>query len=187
MDDYAASTATTGIISAGGSTSGNIETSGDADWFKVTLVAGTTYQFDLKGSDTGSGTLQQPWLFLYDSAGNQLRSDLNGGGSTGPGPGWNSQLIYTAPSNGDFYLASGPSGTGTGTYTISAITVQNGSTNLLEEASVGVYMAMNGGSPDDNTTINLISFSQQQFNHGSSIGVTDPVLFVWEQDAAEIS
>ena len=48
-DDYAQNTGTTGALPVGGSTTGNIEIAGDADWFEVTLVAGNTYQLSLEG------------------------------------------------------------------------------------------------------------------------------------------
>ena len=116
-DDYAASTATTGTVAIGGSATGNIETTNDADWFKVNLTAGQTYEFKLEGSDTGQGTLQYTALELRDSAGNHL---LYGGSSdTGPGPGWTSLLTYTATTTGTYYLAS-LGGTELGTYTVSA-------------------------------------------------------------------
>jgi hypothetical protein len=51
-EDYAASIATTGAVAIGGSTTGNIETTGDADWFAITLTAGISYRFDLQGSAT---------------------------------------------------------------------------------------------------------------------------------------
>jgi hypothetical protein len=35
LDDYAASTATTGLVAIGGSSTGNFETTGDADSFAV--------------------------------------------------------------------------------------------------------------------------------------------------------
>jgi hypothetical protein len=65
-DDYPASTATTGQVAIGGSTTGTIERAGDADWFKVALASGKTYRFLLEGSDTGQGTLQYPVLRLLD-------------------------------------------------------------------------------------------------------------------------
>ena len=97
VDDYAASAATTGSVAVGGSISGSIETTGDVDWIKVNLIAGTTYRFDLEGSDTGQGTLQSPRLQLLNSAGIQLLNDLDSGGYGGPGEGYSSQLIFTAP------------------------------------------------------------------------------------------
>ena len=119
-DDYAASTATTGTVAIGGSATGNIETTGDADWFKVTLTAGETYEFKLEGSDTGQGTLEEPYLQLLDSAGNFLLSDQISGGSGGPGPGYTSLLTYTATATGTYYLASDPVSNAIGTYKISA-------------------------------------------------------------------
>ena len=121
-DDYAASTATTGSVAVGGSTTGNIETTGDADWFAITLTAGATYQFDLQGSATGQGTLQAPTLQLRDGVGNLLLTDVQSGGF-GPGPGYSSRLIYTAGVTGTFYLASDPQTNDVGTYKISAIQV----------------------------------------------------------------
>src|SRR5207237_844251 len=72
VDDYPNTTSTTGVVNIGGSTSGNIETVGDTDWFKVTLTAGETYQFDLKGSSSGNGTLPDPFLRLRDGSGNPI-------------------------------------------------------------------------------------------------------------------
>ena len=43
--------------SVGGPVHGSIEPPLDTDWFKVSLTAGQTYQFDLKGADGGGGTL----------------------------------------------------------------------------------------------------------------------------------
>jgi len=83
-DDYAARRRPR-AVNVGGSVTGNIETTGDADWFAVTLAAGTTYRFDLEGSNTGQGTLQFPLLQLRDPSGNLLLSDsLSGPSGSGP-------------------------------------------------------------------------------------------------------
>src|SRR2546423_1871098 len=82
-DDFASTTSTTGAVSVGGSTSGNIETAGDTDWFKITLTGGHTYQFDLKGSPSGNGTLADPFLRLRDSAGNPITNAFADDGGTG--------------------------------------------------------------------------------------------------------
>jgi hypothetical protein len=118
VDDYPASTATTGKVAIGGSTTGNIERPGDADWFKVTLAPGKTYRFHLEGGDTGQGTLQYPVLQLLDGDGQKLRSDA--GSVDGPGPGWTSIVTYTAPSSGTYHVSCEASGKHTGTYKISA-------------------------------------------------------------------
>lgn len=39
-DDYSNSTSTTGAVGVGSSTTGNIETAGDTDWFRIMLAAG---------------------------------------------------------------------------------------------------------------------------------------------------
>lgn len=118
VDDYPASTATTGKVAIGGSTTGIIERTGDADWFKVTLASGKTYRFLLEGSDTGQGTLQYPVLRLLDGVGQELHSDA--GSIDGPGPGWTSVVTYTAPSGGTYHVSCEASGKHTGTYRISA-------------------------------------------------------------------
>nr|WP_315254345.1 DUF4214 domain-containing protein [uncultured Duganella sp.] len=53
-DDYSADINTTGTLSVGGSTSGVFETNSDADWFKISLTAGTTYLFSVAGGTGGS-------------------------------------------------------------------------------------------------------------------------------------
>ena len=71
-DDYAADATTTGTVVVGGSATGEIEPSGDRDWFAVTLEAGKLYRFDLKGSGTSDGTLNAPYLRgIYDANGDQ--------------------------------------------------------------------------------------------------------------------
>jgi Ca2+-binding RTX toxin-like protein len=119
-DDFTDSTNTTGIITIGSQTTGNIEVSTDKDWFKVALNAGVTYRFELLGFDAGGGTLgsssgQQPYLSLYDANGVYIRATANGG--TGGDP----LLTFTAPTTGYFFLsAQDLYGTGTGTYTLKA-------------------------------------------------------------------
>ena len=118
-DDYPASTGTTGKVAIGGSTTGNIERPGDADWFKVTLTSGKTYRFLLEGSDTDQGTLRYPVLRLLDNTGNELHRDA--GSIDGPGPGWTSVVTHTAPSTGTYHVSCEASGQHIGTYKISAI------------------------------------------------------------------
>ncbi len=109
-DDYSASTSTTGVVAVGGSSTGNIETSGDADWFAVTLTAGTTYQFDLEGSATGQGTLAHTHLRFYDQTGS---IPLDSTGHT---------ITYTPGATGTYYLVSsaGDGVNDIGTYKLSA-------------------------------------------------------------------
>ena len=180
VDDYAASAATTGSVAVGGSISGSIETTGDVDWIKVNLIAGTTYRFDLEGSDTGQGTLQSPRLQLLNSAGIQLLHDLDSGGDGGPGEGYSSQLTFTAPSAGTYYLASSALGNDTGTYKVSASVL---STTLVDDyaasaattGSVAVGGSISGSIETtgdvDWIKVNLIAGTTYRFDlEGSDTG-----------------
>ncbi len=115
-DDYTADTSTTGKVTVGGSVTGNIEVAADRDWFKVSLVAGMGYIINLEGFDTNKGTLSDPvFSGIYDSAGALILNTLNDDSGTGR----NSQLFFTAPSTGLYYLSAGAFSSGIGTYTLS--------------------------------------------------------------------
>ena len=59
-DDYAGDASTTGEIAAGETKAGDISTSNDQDWFRITLTQGELYTFDLRGESSGGGTLVRP-------------------------------------------------------------------------------------------------------------------------------
>jgi hypothetical protein len=68
VDTIAATTATTASMAANGPVAeGTIETAGDRDWWRVTLTAGTTYEFDLDG-------LYDPYLRLLGNTGTEIRN-----------------------------------------------------------------------------------------------------------------
>ena len=120
-DDFGAGTGTTGTVAVDGSTTGDIETSRDRDWFAVTLEAGKTYRIDLEGSETGAGTLFNPYLRgVYDADGVRLAGTTNDDGGTG----YNSRVTFTAPADGTYYVAAGAANDGfLGTYTLSVTDV----------------------------------------------------------------
>ncbi|MBF0158507.1 MAG: pre-peptidase C-terminal domain-containing protein [Magnetococcales bacterium] len=124
-DDYAGDKTTTGRLSMGGSTTGITETGEDTDWFAITLAAGKTYQFDLEGRPASQGQAKWlPGLLLRDSDGKQIeRYDGNmpfyinqhqGNAS------WIWSIVYTAPTDGTYYLTTGSIDGGTGRYNLSA-------------------------------------------------------------------
>jgi Ca2+-binding RTX toxin-like protein len=94
-DDYSATTATSGSLTIGGSTSGSVEVLGDKDWFKVVLVAGRAYKL---GAEKISGGLGDPYITLFSGAGTQLAQDDDSG------EGLNAELIYTPSISGTHYL-----------------------------------------------------------------------------------
>ena len=115
--DFAASIATLGRVEVDGSATGEIDPADDIDWFRVVLEAGKTYVFDLKGTETGVGTLPDPLLLLWDSPGlRELARDNDGA------DGSDSRLEYTATASGIHYLdasAAGNASSNKGTYTLS--------------------------------------------------------------------
>ena len=112
-DDYTQDTSTTGSVAVGGTVTGEIETSGDRDWFAVELVAGRTYVIDLRGRPTGDGTLTDPYLRgVHDADGNLISGTTNDDGGTG----YNSRLTFTATESGTYYIAAGAYSSGQGTY-----------------------------------------------------------------------
>ena len=109
-DDYGNSAATAAAIGVPSSTAGAIETNGNVDWFKFQAIAGKAYVFT-----TGLGTLPDSLLYLYDTNGaKQLAfNDDYGSGSA-------SQIAWTAPANGAYYLVVAGYGSDTGTYMLTA-------------------------------------------------------------------
>src|SRR5262245_65702598 len=61
-DTVAGSTSTSSSLSVQSAMRGWINSSGDQDWYRVTLVAGHTYTFELDGF--GQGAIQDPFLHL---------------------------------------------------------------------------------------------------------------------------
>ena len=114
--DCAANATTICEVDVGGSVTGNIGSVDDVDYFRVVLEAGTRYQIDLEGADTGRGTLADPALTLYDESENNLLDDDNSG------IGANSRGIFTPTTAGTYYLRVEDAGEiETGTYTLSVI------------------------------------------------------------------
>ena len=141
VDDFSASVATTGTVAVGGSATGEIESQGDHDWFAVTLEAGKTYRIDVKGRNTGDGTLWNPILDgVYDAT----------GGFIG-GAGRNSLKYFTPETAGTYYVAARGFGAATGTYTVAVedvSTADDYSASVLTTGTVAV-----GGSVAGKVTL----------------------------------
>ncbi|MBI5523553.1 MAG: S8 family serine peptidase, partial [Desulfarculus sp.] len=181
-DDYAGGTNTNGYITVGGSATGSIETAGDRDWFRVDLTAGYTYRFNLEGSATSQGTLADPYLYFYNSAGSLL-GQADGGG-TGP----NARLTYLAATGGAFYLGAGASGDGdTGTYRLAASVVDDyagdATTTGLLAVGGNISGAIETSADRDWFSIALNAGSQYVFDlEGSATGrgtLSDPYLYLY--------
>jgi hypothetical protein len=93
-----------------------LEQNGDRDWFRITLTAGVTYEVDLRGIQTGAGTLEDPYLRLYDNAGANIAENDD----IIPGTNRNSQLTFQVAATGTYYIEAGAFGDNyLGTYTVS--------------------------------------------------------------------
>ena len=114
-DEYSADIFSDGAaVVGGGIATGELEASGDRDWFAVELVAGRTYTIDLRGSRTNDGTLRDPYLRgIHDADGNLISGTTNDDG----GEGYNRGLTFAATESGTYYIAAGAF-SGRGTYEV---------------------------------------------------------------------
>lgn len=118
QDDYRDDVATTGRLTVGGQATGNFEVLGDRDSFRVELVAGTTYAFELLGAKQSAGTAD-------DSSGSRFSlrlSDAGGVNQPMDSRASNNDTIVhtvTAKTTGFHYLSAAPT-TSVGTYAVKA-------------------------------------------------------------------
>ena len=145
VDDFTDTAATTGTISVGSSSSGVVGTTGDRDWFRIDLIAGGTYRFNLNGN-----TLSDPTLFLRDASGAALAFNDDSG------IGLNSEIVFTALTSGTYFLDAGPfSSFELGTYTLSAtltafaIAGTNGNDSLVGGIGDDTFSASRGNDSYD--------------------------------------
>jgi hypothetical protein len=104
---------------------------GDEDWFKVQLKRNNEYSFQVKGAATGGGfTLGDAEVAIYDSSGNELAYDDDGGLNR------NARLEFTPSQTGTFFVSARGHGDSTGTYKVSY--------QLVDQAPRDV-----SGPPDD--------------------------------------
>lgn len=70
-----------------------------ADFYQVNLIGGIDYVATVLGASNAGGTLQDPFIILYDGAGNPLNS-ADDSFALGSDP----LLQFKAPSSGTYYL-----------------------------------------------------------------------------------
>ncbi|MEO0361486.1 MAG: pre-peptidase C-terminal domain-containing protein, partial [Pseudomonadota bacterium] len=95
---------------------GELEQARDVDVFAVDLVAGQAYDFFVFGQSSGGGDLRDPTLTLFDSFGNQLDFDDDGGFGRDP------SIDFFNFFSGTYFLAVAGFGENFGTYQVAAIT-----------------------------------------------------------------
>ncbi len=101
---------TTARINPGGSAQSTIDSSGDSDWFRITLAAGQTYTFTVF---LVPGGLRDSTLTLRDANGTQIafNDDANVNANL-----LYSEINFTATTGGEFFLDVRAFGTATGAY-----------------------------------------------------------------------
>jgi hypothetical protein len=168
--DAAAGISTAYSLTAGQTAQGTLSTNADHDWYAVSLVAGQTYTFAMTG--TGVNNVVDPYLQLYNSAGNTIvRWDDDGL------QGNNSIFNYTATTTGTYYIDAGayPTYGGSGQYGISftagtraSFDLQMGAgvidTDLSWSATPGTGATVTVGfrQTDDGLESNFSQFTAQQ-------------------------
>ena len=101
------------------SQAGSIETAGEVDRIKVSLVKGETYRIEMLGvSSTGeAGDLADPFLALRDPRGRTFEEFLDGSGDDA-GLGFDAVLEFTATRSGSWTIEASASGALTGDYLV---------------------------------------------------------------------
>ena len=112
--DFTNGITTLGQALPGGSVTGDIDPDIDEDAFRVNLTAGEVYWIDLKGADTGDGTLVDPLVYLHDVNSMPVTEDDNSGSDL------NAQILYSVPTDGggDHTITALSADLDTGTYTL---------------------------------------------------------------------
>ena len=131
MPDIPGNTSTTSVITGTGVFTSALETSGDSDWWRVTLVAGRTYDFTFSG-DGSATSLDDANFYILDSLGATLDSGYTYSG----GP---VVLSLTAATSGTYYIA-----------------VSDGSSDSQPEGNYVIRARMNDLLPNDNSTTGVV-------------------------------
>lgn len=110
--DLPATAATDGRVGVGQSATGTITTY-DRDWFATELTAGETVVIEARGAASGSGTLYDPDVRLYNAGGSYLTYDWDSGA------GRDARLVYTPGTTGTHYVEVDGFSSYAGSYTVS--------------------------------------------------------------------
>lgn len=112
-DDYSSDILTTGRMDIGFNARGRFDAMFDADWFRVSLVAGKTYSFGLSDDSYGFNTpldLAQVDLAMFNGQGERLAYAHN------DKPGTELRMTFTAVASGEYFMSAQTTSAQTGTY-----------------------------------------------------------------------
>ena len=139
IDNVPGDATTTATASVGGYVDGAIDSTGDHDWYQITLVAGQTYTFSTIFSTGISDTI----LTLRDSAGVQLATNDDANATNGY---YRSEITFTATSSGSYFLDVSGFQSSTGAFTLSVSRPQNDSVagSAATTATVAIGSSVSG-------------------------------------------
>lgn len=101
--DLPANATTTGRVAVGGTVTGRFTATAyasDTDWFRIRLLAGQSIQITVAGQPTGSNTLTNPYITVYNTLGRSVAYTSGTYGTT------TTTLSYTATTAGDYHIAA---------------------------------------------------------------------------------
>lgn len=98
-----------------GQASGQIDQSGDRDWYQVDVAAGQTVTIDVRGAGSGAGTLSDGLVAIYDALGRYVAFDNDSG------PGADGRVSFTSY-GGTYYIVVGGNGAAIGSYVVNLST-----------------------------------------------------------------
>jgi serralysin len=98
-DTVPGTTSTTFSVTNDAYVRGYINTSGDQDWYQVTLTAGQQYTFFLNGF--GVGAIRDPYVRVFNAAGVLVAENDDSGPLNG------SRLSYAPSASGTYYVSAG--------------------------------------------------------------------------------
>ena len=136
-DDYQGAEETTGAVAVGGSVTGNLEVDNDVDPFRVRLEADKSYRIRMRGSESGGGTLADPYVSIVATS-PLTQTEFGIGGfpitynNDRSETEKDSELVVTVYSSKDYLILAASPGTGTGTYTIE---VEEATTSMGQRAN----------------------------------------------------
>lgn len=129
-----------GHVIIGGSTTGDLETVADRDWFSLQVTVGTTYRIGLTGDEGGGGSLPDPLVIVHGADGHTVASndDLEYGAKV------DSQLDFIATTSGTYYVeAASFNDLYAGTYTVTAT-----ASKTIDDVITGLYAGYCDRAPD---------------------------------------
>ncbi|MBM1633933.1 pre-peptidase C-terminal domain-containing protein [Sulfitobacter mediterraneus] len=124
IDDYGNNPSSDGDLPINAVVGGEIETAFDRDFFLVELTAGTVYQFDLNSSGFVDPYIYGLYSYAWNNYYNHPDNLIPGTGNDDIEDGnLDSQIIFTAPTTGDYFISAGAFSSTTGSYTLSLLTI----------------------------------------------------------------